>query len=224
MHDDLATIWPPTAVRVDSGDLSLVYADDDLLLELARLAAAGVHPPEAMPFSVPWTRGTPTQVARSVLTYNWRARGELTADSWRLELAVLHRGEPVGIQSIFATRFPVIREAESGSWLGIGHQGRGIGRAMRLLVLHLLFDGLGALAATTCAFEDNGPSNAVTRSLGYRPNGISTAARESHPARLLQYRMERQDWLSRPPEHRPPVELAGIDGLRGLLGLDRGPD
>ena len=47
--------------------------DDADVHALARLAADGVHAPEAMPFTVPWTRGTPTEVSRSVLAYQWGA-------------------------------------------------------------------------------------------------------------------------------------------------------
>jgi RimJ/RimL family protein N-acetyltransferase len=223
VHDDLATIWPPSALRVQSGNLALVYPDDGLLVALGRLAGDGVHDDDQMPFYVPWTRGTPLQVARTLLTYQWRARAEMTPESWRLELAVLHRGEPVGIQSVSADRFMTTRVAETGSWLGRSHQGQGIGTSMRVLVLHLLFEGLGAAAATSAAFDDNGPSNAVSRSLGYRPNGVDTAARESRPARLLRYRLDREEWLTRPASQRPMVTYAGIDDLRAFLGLDRGP-
>ena len=69
--DDL---WPLAALRVRSGDLELRYMDDADVHALARLAADGVHAPDAMPFTVPWTRGTPTEVSRSVLTYQWGAR------------------------------------------------------------------------------------------------------------------------------------------------------
>ncbi len=53
--DDL---WPLAGLRVRSGDLELRYMDDADVHALARLAADGVHAPEAMPFTVPWTRGT----------------------------------------------------------------------------------------------------------------------------------------------------------------------
>ncbi|MBU4213764.1 MAG: GNAT family N-acetyltransferase [Actinobacteria bacterium] len=221
---DDATLWPPTAVRVSTGDTALVYADDALLLQVARVAAAGVHDEDTMPFPVSWTRGSPLQVARSVLAFQWGARANITPESWRFELVVLHAGEPVGMQGATARDFPVVGQAETGSWLGRDHQGRGIGRTMRLLVLHLLFEGLGARAATTSAFEDNAASNAVTRTLGYAPDGEDLVAREGRPARVLRYRLSRADWDTRPATLRPEVEMTGIAPLRSLLGLPHGPD
>lgn len=221
---DDVTLWPPLGVRVSSGDTELVYADDRLLMQVAALAADGVHDEDTMPFPVSWTRGSPQQVARSVLTFQWGNRAAMTPEHWRLELAVLHAGTPVGMQGAVARDFTVARQAETGSWLGRAHQGQGIGRAMRLLVLHLLFDGLGAQSATTSAFDDNPASNAVTRALGYRPDGHELVAREGRPARVLRYRLDRADWLDRPPALRPPVEMAGIDALRTFLGLPHGPD
>jgi len=61
-----------------------------------------------------------------------------------LELAVCSGGVPVGVQAASGADWGVLRQAETGSWLGRSHQGRGIGTRMRILMLHLLFDGLGA--------------------------------------------------------------------------------
>ena len=54
-------------------------------------------------------------------------------------------GRPVGIQDVIAANFPVLRGVDTYSWLGIDHQGQGFGREMRAAVLHLAFDGLGAV-------------------------------------------------------------------------------
>jgi RimJ/RimL family protein N-acetyltransferase len=199
--------------------VELRYLDDDLLLRLARLAAEGVHAEDAMPFAVPWTRGTPVEVARSVLTYQWGARaGALSRDRLRFELGVVRAGGPVGIQGFFGTEVAVTRSVETGSWLGRRHQGRGTGTLMRRMVLHLLFEGLGMVEATTTAFADNGPSNGVTRRLGYEPNGVDVVAREGKPVEIARYRLTREAWAAQPD--RPDVELHGVAPVRRLLGLD----
>ncbi|MBY8854139.1 GNAT family N-acetyltransferase, partial [Saccharothrix sp. MB29] len=64
--------------------------------------------------------------------------------------------------------FPVLREVDTGSWLGLEHQGKGCGTEMRAAVLLFAFDHLGALAARSSAFDDNLPSHGVSRKLGYR--------------------------------------------------------
>ncbi|HWB36962.1 MAG TPA: GNAT family protein [Rugosimonospora sp.] len=216
--DDLA-LWPPLGLRVAGAGLELAWATDELAFDLARQAATGVHDGAAMPFLVPWTRGTPAQVGRSVLQYGWGRRGVLSPGDWCLQLAVLRDGAVVGLQDAFARDYPVTHTAETGSWLGLAHHRQGIGWRMRLLVLHLLFDGLGAAAATTSAFADNPGSLGVTRKLGYRENGVQTMARDGAPVTSRQFRMERDDWEARPDWMRPPVELHGVAPVRELLGI-----
>lgn len=214
--DDL---WPLTGLRVRSDDLELRYMDDADVVTLARLAAHGVHAPEAMPFTVPWTRGTPVHVARSVLAYQWGARASVAPQRWNLELAVVRAGEVLGSQSLSAHDFPVTRTAETGSWLGLRHQGQGIGLRMRLMILTLFFDGLGGLRATTSAFADNAASNGVTRRVGYAENGTEVLAREGSPATSRTYVLDRAAWDARPAHLRLDVTLAGVDGAREQLGI-----
>ena len=216
---DLTELWPLAGLRVRSGDLELRFLDDEHLLALARLAGDGVHAPDAMPFTVPWTRGTPTEVARSVLAYQWGRRGSASPEAWTLELAVVRGGEVVGTQALMSKDFLVTREAETGSWLGLRHHGQGIGRRMRLMVLHLLFEGFDGLRATTSAFEDNSASNGVTRRLGYVPNGVDVLTREGRPARSNRYVLDRAAWDARPDELRPDVTLVGVEAARVQLGL-----
>src|SRR5690606_37292397 len=95
---ELARIWPAVGIRARAGDLELRWADDELLVALAEVAARGIHSDDAMPFAVPWTRGTPEDVARSVVAYHWSVRPRVGPDELHLELAVLIGGVPVGIQ------------------------------------------------------------------------------------------------------------------------------
>ena len=213
------TLWPLTGLRVVSGDLELRYLDDPLLFQLAELAGDGIHAPEAMPFNAPWSRGTPQEIARSVLTYQWSARSRITPQEWTLELAVIRDGEVLGVQSMVTKDFPVTGQVETGSWLGLRHQGAGVGTRMRLMILYLAFEGLGAQAATTSAFEDNVASNGVTRKIGYQPDGREVVAREGAATGSLRYRLERSDWENRADALRPEVTLHGVDGVRELLGV-----
>ncbi|SDB92692.1 Protein N-acetyltransferase, RimJ/RimL family [Sanguibacter gelidistatuariae] len=212
-------LWPLTDVRVISGDLELRYLDDALLFELAELAAAGVHSPDAMPFTFPWTRGTPQEVARSVLAYQWGVRSRLSPQDWTLELAVVRDGRVLGVQSVMAKDFTVAGALETGSWLGLRHQGAGVGTRMRLMILHLAFEGLGAQVATTSAFEDNPGSNGVTRKIGYLPNGRDAVAREGSPAVSQRYVLDRTAWDRRAESLRPEVTLHGVESVRTFLGL-----
>lgn len=217
-RDTLARLWPASAVRARAGDLELRWIDDDLLLELAEIAGRGIHSPEAMPFEHPWTRGTADEVARSVLTYQWGLRGNVSPQAFVLEFAVMHRGAPVGVQGLTAKDWSVLRTVQSGSWLGREHQGHGIGSRMRALVLHLAFEGFGAVAATSGAFADNAASNAVSRRLGYEADGSELVAREGVAVRHNRYLMTRERWESLRTSHAAllgaPVELEGVEAIR----------
>ncbi len=215
-------IWPFAGLRAVSGDLELRYLDDDLLLRLAALAGQGVHEPDAMPFLTPWTRGTPLEVARSVVAYQWRNRAEASPDKLSVELAVVRDGEVLGIQGFYAGKFAVTRTAETGSWLGLRFHGQGVGTRMRRLVLHLLFEGLDAREVTTAAFADNAPSNGVTRRVGYEPNGVDVVAREGKPVLSNRYRLTREAWEAQ--TDRPEVELHGVEPVRRFLALDTPTD
>jgi RimJ/RimL family protein N-acetyltransferase len=83
----------------------------------------------------------------------------------------------VGTQELGASEFTVTHEVATGSWLGLRHQGRGIGTEMRAAVLMFAFDALGATRARSGAFVGNAASLRVSEKLGYRPDGSETVVR-----------------------------------------------
>ncbi|HOB05244.1 MAG TPA: GNAT family protein [Propionibacteriaceae bacterium] len=101
----------------------------------------------------------------------------MTPTAWELELAVRVDGELVGIQSVATRDFAVTRTGETGSWVGTHHHGQGYGTRMRQAFAALCFDHLGFEEITSAAFADNPASLAVSRKVGYRPNGIDRKAR-----------------------------------------------
>lgn len=215
--DALARLWPASALRVRAGDLELRWIDDELLLDLAELAGRGIHDPGTMPFEHPWSRGSADDVARNVLTYQWDIRGRISPEAFALELAVLHDGVPVGVQGLTARDWPVLQRVTTGSWLGREHQGRGVGTHMRMLVLHLAFEGLGAQEATSGAFVDNAPSNAVSQRVGYEHDGAFHVAREGRAVLHSRYVMSRERWSAVRADHEArlgaPIAMDGVEGL-----------
>lgn len=212
-----ASVWPFPDLRLTEGDLELRYLSDDLLFQLATVAGQGIHAPDAMPFSRPWSRGTPVEVARSILRYQWDARARLAPEAWTLELAAVLDGRVIGVQSAFSTGFAVTRDLSTGSWLGTAFQGRGLGTRMRRMILTLAFDGLGARIARSDAFTDNPASRAVSRKLGYVADGDVTFARDGAPATSVRLRLDRQDWLA--SGGAPDVTMVGVEPVRAYLGL-----
>jgi RimJ/RimL family protein N-acetyltransferase len=212
---------PTFGLRVRWNDLELRLPDDAELLTLASLAAEGVHNPEVVPFSWPWTRGTDEEVKRNVLAHQWKNRGRTAAHDWVLSLAVFRDGEIVGEQQISAKNFQVTRSALTGSWLGLRHHGQGLGTRMRLMALHLAFEGLDAAEMVSEAYDDNPASNAVSRRLGYAANGSRITAREGHSVIENRYRMTREQWATRSEELRPKIALEGVSSVRQLFGIDQ---
>ena len=217
---DLDALWPLAALRVTCGDLELRFLDDARLAALATLATDGIHAPDApLPFNTRWTAGTPTEVVRRVLTYHWGVRTKVAPESWTIELGLLRDGEILGVQGASAHDFVVNRSAETGSWLGRRYQGQGLGTRMRLMMLHLLFEGFDATQALTAAYADNPRSQGVTRRIGYVPNGVDRVAREGESVESRRFVLTRAAWDERPDEHRLDVTLTGVAGARELLGM-----
>jgi RimJ/RimL family protein N-acetyltransferase len=215
MDARLEAAWPLFGLRLRTERLVLRVPTDDDLAALLQVAKAGIHPPGEMPFGVAWTTIKGEAFDRNFMQFNWRIRATLTPDAWDLNMVVELDGRPIGAQSIAAEEFAIHRTVHTGSWLGREHQGRGYGKEMRLAVLAFAFDGLDALVAETSAFLDNGPSNGVTRALGYEENGLGSLAPQGVARVTQRFRMTAEGWRSRP---RPMVTIEGLDGIRELLG------
>jgi RimJ/RimL family protein N-acetyltransferase len=211
--------WPLFDLVVRTPMLELRYPDDALCLQLVDQAAQGIHPPDFMPFEMPWTRLEPPELQRTSLQFYWRNRAELTPDLWHLPLATVVDGEVVGSQGATGKRFGVAREVSTGSWLAMAHQGRGIGKEMRTAILHLVFAGLGAEVAVSAAWHDNASSIGVSRAVGYRDNGTERKIREGVPDTQIRFLMERTDWEAR---RRDDIEIVGLEPCLPLLGAGPG--
>ena len=158
--------------------LQLRLPDAEELADLAALAGEGVHPPCEKPFLTPWTDGSAQDRAESVLRGHWEQLSTWAVDEWRLGLGVFATtGEPLGMVTLRAKDFSVVREVSTSSWLGMQHQGQGFGTQARLGLLTFAFDHLAAEAALTEVFQDNVASQRVSRKLGYESDGISRDAR-----------------------------------------------
>jgi RimJ/RimL family protein N-acetyltransferase len=211
----LAKHWRLFALSVTTPRLELRYPTDADLADLAELAG-DVHDPEFMPFQIPWTALPEGERERGLLQYHWRNRAGWSVDDWRIELVTVVAGEIAGVQGLFATGFPVRRTTETGSWLARARQGQGIGKEMRVAMLHLAFVGLGAARSETGAFDDNAPSLGVTRHLGYVPNGELWHDRLGSRARELRFAMDREGFAA---IRRDDVEITGLTPCLPLFGL-----
>lgn len=208
--------WPLFDLRVRTPRLELRYPDDDDATALAAVAAQGIHPPDYMPFSTPWTRAPLGELEPNALRYFWRVRSLTTVDDWALPMAVVVDGEIVGVQTILAKDFPVLRTFSTASWLGQAHQGKGIGKEMRAAILHLGFDGLGAQRAESGAKDDNHSSIRVSRALGYQDNGDEVLVVDGEAQHEIRFLMSRSQWEQR---RRDDIVIEGLAPCLAFLGL-----
>lgn len=163
-----------------------------------------------MPFLVPWTQRPPHEW----LQHYWLARGGLSPANWTLNFLVRLDGRVIGMQGMSAKDFTITREVNTGSWLGMSHQGHGYGTEMRAAVVMFAFDLLHAVRMTSGAFADNAASHTVSRKLGYRPDGTERLAVNGKPVTNVRLLLTPETFV------RPqwPVEVAGLDGCAKLLG------
>ncbi|RSN69181.1 GNAT family N-acetyltransferase [Actinomadura sp. WAC 06369] len=210
------TNWPLYGLVLRTPRLELRLPDLRELDSAGDLAAEGVHDPAAMPFATPWTDAPPAERGRAHMQFHWRQLAEWTPENWTLQLAVFLDGRTVGVQSVGARDFAVVREVGTGSWLGRRFQGRGVGTEMRAAVLALAFEGLGAETAVSAAFADNAASVAVSRKLGYEPNGTERVRVRDERRIDRRFVLDRAGW----ERHRTvDVEIRGLASCLPFFGV-----
>ena len=209
--------FPLLGLRLMTPRLELRLPSPEESAALAEVAAEGIHAPDVMPFLVPWTDQRPAEIARSVIQHHWLRLGNWSPQDWSLNLTVFRAGEVVGLQGISARDLAVVREVHTGSWLGRRYQRQGIGTEMRAAVLQLAFT-LGAEEAVSGAFEDNPASYAVSRKLGYEPDGV-----DRHVIRGAMV-IERRMRLTKAAWERHRTISVTIDGLTPCLPMFGTPE
>ncbi|GGK29989.1 hypothetical protein GCM10008955_24720 [Deinococcus malanensis] len=143
-------------------------------------------------------------------------RGNVCPDSWRLYFVVMLGDQPVGMQDLIGVKFDTLKTVTTFSWLAPGIRRQGLGREMRAAILHLAFEGFGALEAASEAFFDNVASNRVSEVMGYQPNGNDWATRRGEPAVLNRWRLKRDDWAL---SSRNDIGLIGVEECKPVLHI-----
>lgn len=207
--------WPLFDLQLRTERLELSWPDDDDCTQLAALAAKGIHPPDFMPFQMPWTRQPSPQLERGAMQFYWSMRASWSAENWKCILVTKLDGEVIGTQDFYGKQFGLTRVVSSGSWLGMAHQGKGFGKEQRAAMLHLAFAGLGAQRAESGAWEDNAASLGVSRSLGYEENGDDLQVVEGKVRRQIRLKISPEQWEA----HRThKVEISGLEPCLELFG------
>jgi RimJ/RimL family protein N-acetyltransferase len=176
--------WPLFDLVVHTPRLELRYPDDALLVELAAIAANGVHDPSVMPFSVPWTRASSPALERESLKHWWGLRAAWSAERWNFPGAAVLDGKLVGMQNLASEEFGVTRAVSTGSWVGRTFQGQGIGMEMRQPCCTWPSMGSVPRSPTAALTRTTRPPSVCRARWAMRRTAIaSPAARESQHAR-----------------------------------------
>lgn len=201
---------PLTRLRLRTPRLELRLGTCAELRALARVALAGIHHPDVMPFEFPWTDSLDE---RSVVEYHEQALEHSQPEDWQLNLLAFHQGRVIGTQGIGAERFAERRIVTTGSWLGRSWQGQGLGTEMRAAVLQLAFAGLGAEVARSGAIAGNPQSLGVSRKLGYEVVGSHTVRPRGVPVEHTDIELRREQFRS-----PVPVEIVALEHLLPFFG------
>jgi RimJ/RimL family protein N-acetyltransferase len=213
-------VTPLYGLRLRTPRLELRLGSHEDLVELGQLAERGVHPPEDMPFAIAWSDGIgkPGFLDEFVA---WHEQ-HLTAwspENWCLNLLVWEAGTLVGTQGMLAERFAEQPIVNTGSWLGVEHQRRGIGTEMRAALVDLAFTGLGAARAESSWLQGNKASRRVSEKLGYVETGVvRTQSPRGEPVADHVVVIEREVWSS-----PIPVEIEGLEPCLPLFGVSEAP-
>jgi RimJ/RimL family protein N-acetyltransferase len=217
-EEQMVQVWPFFGLRVEAGPLSLSPVSDRDIPSLVSLASAGIHQPQAMPFAYPWTDAPARELGPRMAAYYWRTRAELAPASWTVDFAVRWRGEIVGVQGLITKDYPVTRSCETGSWLGLRHQGKGIGTLMRQTICAFAFDHLQAEEVTSSAWTDNAASLAVSAKAGYVENGQRRQVRRTGELATMQRLVLTPSRLVR---HEFSLAVHGLSAVREFLGIEQ---
>jgi RimJ/RimL family protein N-acetyltransferase len=202
---NLEPLWH---IRLRTPRLELRLPNEEELYELYRVAAAGIHPPEEMPFAIAWTDELTDE---SFTDYHRGVWADWTPDRWLCNFVTFLAGRPIGTQGIGSEDFVQGRTVNTGSWLGQAFQRHGYGTEQRAAVLEFAFRGLGAERARTGALEGNVASMRVSQKLGYRRVGGDYKAPRGETVWHTDYELSREEW-------RCAIEVR-IEGLEPALPL-----
>lgn len=214
------SFFAPLDLRVVTPRLQLLGATDALLDELAPIVRAGGANADPPPWDDPHSfyETDPDRRVEGWLQGVWRARGRSGPELWRLGLVVVLDGAAVGMQDLIGEDFNTFGSVESSSWISTEARRRGIGTECRSAILHLAFEGLGALEATSEAAANNAASNRISERLGYERNGTSWATHQGTPVLGQRWLLSRATWEA---NRRDDIELAGVEACMRSFGIER---
>jgi RimJ/RimL family protein N-acetyltransferase len=211
--------WPVFDLGIRTPRLALRLPTDAELMLLAERAAGRLLTPEQSGFMSGWALLPSPRFERTFVQFHWRLRGMWRPSNWSLALGIYPPGAdgPVGGIDASATDFAQTRTVSSGWWLLPHWRGRGLGKEAVAAMLHLAFDGLGAVQARSIVNPQNEASLAIARRLGYSTDGTErTIAGDGEVIEAVRLLLRREDWQA---TQRRDITVTGMAGCADLFGL-----
>jgi RimJ/RimL family protein N-acetyltransferase len=196
---DFGGLWPLATLRLRVGEYELRLPTGTDLSDLIPVRAAEIARNRSL--------GARKQEF-ALLQGEIRAVADWLPDRWRLSLAVVFRGDPVGLQALIRGSHGV--PVTTDSWIAETHRGRGHGTSARRAVLVFARDFLHAETAIGRSSISNQPSAALNRKLGYSED-------YDHESDELCWFLDLRTWDDR----SAALEVLGWNNeVRFLLGVD----
>ncbi len=211
------SFWPLPGLRLRTSDLLLRPTTEADLPDVVATVSADVTSDPGLP-RFPELDERASRAVAAQQSY-WRSVGTWSVEDWRLDFVVVVGDRIIGVQSLEGKDFQVLRTVDSASHLASDARGRGWGKQARRAVLALAFGPLGAEYAITSAWHHNAASLAVSRALGYQPNGESRQRSDTGPGAdtMAHLRLSRADWEA--SGQAASVQISGFESCRPLFGL-----
>ncbi len=210
MDDELADLYAPFGLRITAGGITLRLFRDTDLPAYAELISARLFSDETAPHVFDWWAKDPEVRLRNCQQFLWKARSAITPENWSLTMGVFEGEALIGSQDVGAKAFEKLKVVDSGSYLRLDAQGRGLGTLMRQMMLVFAFDHLGAVRAESGAIVGNERSLAVSRRCGYQLDGTAVVLNGENRVELLRVMVTPETFI------RPDVDVR-VDGLTPAL-------
>ena len=112
------SFWPLFGLVVRTPRLEIRLPREEEFGALLAVIGSGIHHPDMMPFTTPFTDRPSPERERESAQWWWRQRAEWSAEKWNLTGAVFVDGHVVGVQAILHLAFARLgaQEAHSGAF------------------------------------------------------------------------------------------------------------
>ncbi len=183
--------WPLFDLRIRTPRLELRLPRDDDLYALIDAFQSGVHDPATMPFLVPWTDTPSPRREREALQWWWSQRAGWKPEAWNLTLCCVVDGRSSACRTSTPTTSPPAGWSPPARGWRSPTRGKASARRCALRCCTWPSSVWERRAPRPGPSTTTQPSLAVTRALGYQPNGDMVKMRRGVPHTCLEFVMDR---------------------------------